>query len=197
MARNALSMSLELWSTIASVGTFVVISATAIAAVIQLRHMRASNQIAILNDFRTTIEDPDFRPATDFLRTLPTRMEEPEFRAALEQNPLPPQVQPLIRLLRLYESLGTYVNRGMLDRDMVCDLWAPVVLTVWNLTSDTIVVMRRTRGPELMENFEYLALVSQRYLDRNPSVYPKDAPRIAPADKWAAQDATRPSTPTR
>jgi hypothetical protein len=190
-------VSLELWGTIASVGTFVVIAATAIAAVVQLRHMRASNQITILNDFRTAIENPDFRPATDLIRTLPTRMQEREFRAALSQNPLPPQLQPLSRILRLYESLGAYVNRGMLAEDMVCDLWAPVVLTVWNLTADTIVVMRRTRGPELFENFEYLALVSQRYLNRNPSVYPKDAPRIAPADKWAGEDAGSPPTPTR
>ncbi|MBV8282486.1 MAG: hypothetical protein JO347_10555, partial [Candidatus Eremiobacteraeota bacterium] len=50
-------MSLELWSTIAAVGTFVVITATAIAAVIQLRHMRSSNQITILNDFRIATED--------------------------------------------------------------------------------------------------------------------------------------------
>ncbi len=36
-------MSLELWSTISSIGTFVVIAATAIATVIQLRHLRASS----------------------------------------------------------------------------------------------------------------------------------------------------------
>ena len=39
-------MSLELWATIASVGTFVVIAATAIAAFVQLRHVRRSNQEA-------------------------------------------------------------------------------------------------------------------------------------------------------
>jgi hypothetical protein len=190
-------VSLELWSTIASVGTFVVITATAIAAVIQLYHLRTSNQITILNDFRRAIEEPEFRSALEFLRVLPETMGDRAFRAALASNPLPESVYPLLRVGRLYESLGTYVNRGMLDADLVCDLWAPVVMSTWALMADAIVVMRRTRGPEMLENFEYLANICQRYWTRNPSVYPRGLPRIAPADKWAAEDTSSPSTPTR
>jgi hypothetical protein len=36
-------MSLEIMSTAAAIGTFLVIAATAIAAVVQLRHLRAQN----------------------------------------------------------------------------------------------------------------------------------------------------------
>jgi hypothetical protein len=39
-------MSLELLNTFATLGTFVVIAGTAIAAIVQLRHARSSNQIA-------------------------------------------------------------------------------------------------------------------------------------------------------
>jgi hypothetical protein len=190
-------VTLELWSTIASVGTFFVISATAIAAVIQLRHMRASNQIAILNDFRVATEDPEFRTAMQFVSTLPSKVVDRDFRALLESNPLPVEVYAMNRVGRLYELFGFYVNRGILDADMVCDLWAPVVRGAWDDMADAIVVMRRARGPELLENFEYLALLSGRYLERSESVYPKNLPRIAPADKWAAQDAANPPTPTR
>ena len=49
-------MSVELLSTLASVGTFIVIGATAIAAIIQLRHMRGSNQIIALTECRETLE---------------------------------------------------------------------------------------------------------------------------------------------
>ncbi len=190
-------MSLELWSTIASVGTFVVITATAIAAVIQLYHLRSSNQIAILNDFRKATEEPEFRAAIEYLRDLPRRVMDEEFRGQLARSPLLPAMYPINLVGRLYETLGAYVNRGMLDADTVCDLWAPVVFADWNSMADAIVVMRRTRGPELFENFEYLAAISSRYLERNKSVYPKNLPRIAPADRWAAQDAAVPPTPTR
>ena len=43
-------MSLELVNTLATLGTFLVIGATATAAIIQLRHMRGSNQIVALNE---------------------------------------------------------------------------------------------------------------------------------------------------
>ncbi len=181
-------MSLELWSTIASVGTFVVITATAIAAVIQLYHLRSSNQIAILNDFRIATEDPEFRAAMEFIYALPSKVGDREFRALLESDALPEEFYPIHRVGRLYELFGFYVNRGILDADMVCDLWAPVIQGVWDNMADTIVVMRRSRGPELLENFEYLALLSVRYLKRNQSVYPKNLPRIAPPDRWLAID---------
>ncbi|MBV8170300.1 MAG: hypothetical protein JO219_00020 [Candidatus Eremiobacteraeota bacterium] len=190
-------MSLELWSTVASVGTFVVIAATAIAAVIQLRHMRASNQITILNDLRKATEDEQFREAIEFIYTLPSRVQSSEFRAKLQGVRLPRDVYPIGLVGRLYETLGSYVNRGMLDADLVCDLWAPVVFGHWEDMADAIVVMRRTRGPELFENFEYLACISKRYLDRSVSVYPKGLPRIAPEDKWAAEDLCGRVTPTQ
>ena len=52
-------MRLELVNTLATFGTFLVIAATAIAAVVQLRHARGSNHIAALNELRETTESPD------------------------------------------------------------------------------------------------------------------------------------------
>jgi len=51
-------MSLETWSTAASIGTFVVIAATAVAALAQLRHMRSSNQIAAVTAMQHLILGP-------------------------------------------------------------------------------------------------------------------------------------------
>jgi hypothetical protein len=53
-------MSLELLNTFATFGTFVVITATAVAALVQLRHARSSNQIAALNELRKAQETPEF-----------------------------------------------------------------------------------------------------------------------------------------
>jgi 23S rRNA G2069 N7-methylase RlmK/C1962 C5-methylase RlmI len=45
-------MTLEFLNTFASFGTFAVIAATAIAALVQLRHARSSNQIAAMNELQ-------------------------------------------------------------------------------------------------------------------------------------------------
>lgn len=65
-------MSLELLNALASAGTFIVIGATAIAAVIQLRHVRASNQLQGLLSVLARVEDTNFnRWVTAAQRQLP------------------------------------------------------------------------------------------------------------------------------
>jgi hypothetical protein len=59
-------MSLELVNTFATLGTFLVIAATAIAAIVPVRHMRGSNQIVALNELRETTETAGFRAAQLF-----------------------------------------------------------------------------------------------------------------------------------
>lgn len=181
-------MSLELVGALASVGTFVVIAATAIAAVIQLIHIRSSNQIAILTNFRESTEDPAFVAGMDFFPGLSAQLEEPEFRARLNTRPLPPELYIINRVCRLFENLGCFVKRGMLDADLVLDLWGPVVERAWGMLADTIVVMRRTRGQALFEDFEYLAVLNKQYRAIHPTAYPKGALHIAPPDRWAKED---------
>jgi hypothetical protein len=54
-------MSAEWVTAIGTIGTFVVIAASAVAALVQLRHMRGSNQIAALNELRETMESESFQ----------------------------------------------------------------------------------------------------------------------------------------
>jgi hypothetical protein len=73
-------MSLELINTFFTFGTFVVIAATAIAAVVQLRHARSSNHIAALNELRETTEVPEFQAALYFVQgELSAKLQDPAF----------------------------------------------------------------------------------------------------------------------
>jgi len=77
-------MSLELVNTFATLGTFLVIGATAVAAIIQLRHARSSNQIATLNELRETSISEELRAALHFVHTeLPVKLRDPAFRYSL------------------------------------------------------------------------------------------------------------------
>lgn len=181
-------MSLELLSAIASVGTFIVIAATAIAAIVQLHHLRGSNQIVALNEFREAFESPELRAARQATKDLSARLDDPAVRRELLTDPMPDSMQSFQFVGRLMETLGGYVKHGIVSEAIVCDLWSPPVVSFWDRMAPAIVIMRRTRGDSLYENFEMLACMSQRWMDRHPTNYPKDLPRIAPPDRWLAID---------
>ncbi|MBC5805952.1 MAG: hypothetical protein DLM53_07480 [Candidatus Eremiobacter antarcticus] len=181
-------MSLELVSTLASLATFVVIALTAVAAMIQLRHMRSSNQIAILTEFREEVSQPDFRAALHLVRDFCAKLDDPQARAQLSEDPLPLPLGPYLRVAFLFENLGCFVKRGILDANLVCDLWGPVVISTWHIMAPAFVIQRRTRGVALMENFEYLAYVSVQFSENYPTLYPRGTPRVAPEDRWLTED---------
>jgi|SRR5215469_1782825 len=80
-------MSLEIVSTAASVATFIVIAATAIAAIVQLRHLRTSNQLAGLLNILGRSEDPIFAEWRDETKKIAEeRINDPAFRRALEHG---------------------------------------------------------------------------------------------------------------
>jgi len=78
------AMSLELWNTLATFGTFLVIAATAIAAIYQLRHMRGGNQIAVLGELRASQGTPEYVRVLHFVYSeLASKMQDPAFRYQL------------------------------------------------------------------------------------------------------------------
>jgi len=75
-------MSLELWSTVFSGATFIVIAATAIAALIQLRHMRTGNQLNALLTLMQMWDTPDMQTHIQYSRTaLQQKFKDPKFLA--------------------------------------------------------------------------------------------------------------------
>ena len=181
-------MTPELLTAIASIGTFLVITATAIAAFVQLRHLGSSNQLEALNDFRQNFESPEIQAARTSAEAIQERLKQQPSRLELQQEHAPEWAQPALPACRLFELLGVYVKHGIVKRDVACDLWAPVVLGYWEDFAPLIVIMRRTRGEALLENFEMLACLCKRWLAVEESSYPKDLQRIAPPDPWAAED---------
>src|SRR5271170_2341992 len=79
-----LPVTLEMWNSVWTFGTFFVIAATAIAAIVQLRHMRGGNQIAALTELRSSQETPRYVRALHFVYgELPKKLQDPAFRYQL------------------------------------------------------------------------------------------------------------------
>lgn len=189
-------MSLEVLSTAASVGTLIVIAASAIAALIQLRHMRGSNQIIALTECRETIESREFSEAQRFVSfELPKRLQQADERLKMAVLPFSGDYEALGSVANFFESMGLFVKTGIIDRRIACDFWSYIVIRNWNALLPITTYVRHTlAAPQLWENFEYLAMLSKRYMDENPQgSYPAGAPRM-PEDR-SLIDLIEPRTP--
>jgi hypothetical protein len=160
-------MSLEAWSTIASLGTLVVIAATAIAALVQLRHSRSSNQIAAVTEMRETLESQRFREARrHILEQVPQILADPTERAKLAGKILPPELDAVRDVANFFETMGVLVKLRIVDKAVVVDLWDGVVFGNWKQLEPIIMIRRKVSDRGLWANFEYLAVICEKSLSK-------------------------------
>ena len=171
-------MSAEWVTAIASAGTFVVIAASAIAALLQLRHTRGSNQIIALTECRETLESKEFQDAREFIiAELPTLLEDSKICEKLRGAYFPSELRPIGYVANFFESMGAFVRFRIIDRRIACDLWCGVVLSMWNAILP-VVRMRREIDEGIWENFEYLAVLCDDFVQRHPTSYPQGMRRM-------------------
>ena len=100
-------MTLEALNTLFAGATFLVIAATAIAAVVQLRHLRASNQITALITILQDWQKPQMQEWVQFVREeMPNRLKDPEYLGSLG-NKRADRDLPVQREQRRFLQTGT------------------------------------------------------------------------------------------
>lgn len=189
-------MSLEVWSTLASVGTFIVIAATAVAAIIQLRHARSGNQIAALQELRDAFQSREFSDAMTFLDThIAEFVKDPEFRFQFANRAArTEEYHEAISYARLignyFEDMGALVAAGLLDRELTCMIYSNDIARAWEALEPIIGIGRRYGGKAIWENFEYVAMLTKRWMEAHPDGgYPRGAPRLRVVDRYEEADA--------
>jgi hypothetical protein len=178
-------MSADWVTATGTLGTFLVITASAVAALVQLRHMRGSNQIAALTEFRETMESDRFQTAQAFVSfELPKRLKDPAEAVQATTFPFRGEYQALSTVANMFEALGGLVKSGVIDRDVACDVVALIVVRNWDAMVPVVTYMRRkVVNKALWENFEYLALLSKRFIANHPrGAYPHGEPRLPEDD---------------
>ena len=190
-------MSLELINTFATLLTVAIIAATAVAAMVQLRHLRAGNQI---NAMLAIGEELSAKHFTDIWRLVRSRLQtttnDPAFRdyvVAIARNQSTPDENPAHADLRTaatlvgnaYEELGILVKRGIVDKDLFLDRYSWVIAGRWRQMAAYIALSREATGQAaLWENFEYLAVVSEDYLKEHSSTYPVGLRQMNITNPW-------------
>lgn len=181
---------LELLNTIAAFGTFIVISATAVAAIVQLRHMRAGNQLEGLLSVLARVEDVNFnRWVTEVQTTLPQLLEDPEFRRSVAEATFD-RTSPWLLLANSYDWVGSLVKNKLIPEDAFLDTYSFRVVRAWEMLADVTAIVRRgPAGNATWENFEYLYVRSKEWDDRYPNGnYPAHVKRAILPDRYLSAD---------
>ncbi len=169
---------LELINTLAAVGTFLVIGTTAIAAVVQLRHMRANNQLEGLLDVLARVEDETFNKwLTDTRRELPLLMADAAYVQSVIDNTFDRGVAWL-QLGNQYERVGSLLKYRLIPEEPFLDVYCGRAMDAWELMLPVIALLRSHRNGAIWENFEYMYVRAKSFDERYArGNYPRGTPR--------------------
>jgi len=174
-------MSTEMLNVMVSSATLVVVAAAATAALIQLRHLRTSNQLTALLGILNQWNLPAVQSALRELKQTSSKMGDSEYLAVLKApGSVDRAGHPEFLALDLWEQVGTYSKHGLIDETILLDIISAQVSSAWRLAQPIIAVLRESRSPSAFENFEYLAVRAKLWEKRYPSgLYPAALPRFA------------------
>lgn len=178
-------MSQETLGTAAAIGTFIVIAATAIAAIVQLRHLRAQNQLTGLLTVLARVEDPQFNEWVDGAREMvKTRLPDATYRRAILDGTYERKNNPWLNLANSYDWVGSLVKHKLIPEDSLLDVYAGRVEQAWSIIEGVVPLVRR-RGPGVWENFEYLVVRAREWdAAHKNGDYPKGVPRLRINVTW-------------
>ena len=190
-------MSLEALNTFGSLTTVIIVAAAAIAALIQLRHLRAGNQISAMVEIANTLSADHFTDAVTLLRIkLGAAMKDPEYHRyelAVSLGNDPGVVDPAYIALRQatltvgnrFEEIGILARRGVIDTDMFLDAFCSRISAAWDRLAPLTAFSRDTISPLAWENFEYLAVLAEDWMKvHRRGTYPVGMRRLKITNPW-------------
>jgi len=189
-------MSWEELGALSTFGTLLVIAASAIAAVVQLRHMRAGNQISASLGLLDKWASPDARALANYVfqGEMERKLQDRAYRDSLQKIPIDRLEHPEVAYLDFWESTCTLVKLGYTAEEGFMESGGFQCIAAWHKLNPALAIIRRTRGPQVYDNFEYVASRAMKWEAAHASgTYPKDAPHLPVVDIYA--EDTAPNVP--
>ena len=174
-------MSTETLNFVLSAATLLVVGAAALAAIVQLRHLRQSNQINALLAILNQWNQPALLQAYVEFSRIPAKLADPKYIELLDTpGSLDRGSHQELLICDFWEQVGTYAKHGLLDERIFLDIVSAQVANAWKLAEPVIAILRATRDASVFENFEYLAVRSKQFSLKYPEgTYPAGLPRMS------------------
>ena len=118
------------------------------AALIQLRHMRASNQLEAILALERDFRSDEIQAALLYVQTeLPEKLKEREYREALARRGfIDPKQHPEVVACNWFTTMGTLLKYDLVSDATFMDLFARLIAYYWEQLTPAIAIMRRSRG---------------------------------------------------
>jgi hypothetical protein len=162
--------------------TFLVIAMSSIAALVQLRHIRSSNQLVGLLRYTEWWETPLMQSSIKFVRTeLAQRLrDDVKYRDELLHGVATRADHPELLVADWVEQAGSYIKYGLLAEDQFLDLSSGFIDSIWDSLEPVVALRRIHGGTSIFENFEFLAQRSKSWKRKHAAVgnYPTGSPRL-------------------
>ena len=157
------------WEAVTALSTLasaVIVGIAATAAVLQIRHLRAGNQLAAVLRIYDVFNGPEMVQARKYcIYELPPILADDAARAAMAGAEMDPRV---LLVGNFANEIGALVVDGFLDQRLIWPL-VPITARVWNIVAPLAHELRRDRIDPIWADFEYLAALEER-VDRESHV---------------------------
>lgn len=159
---------MELWQTIFAGLTFLVFAITGVIALVQLRELRLSSQLATASAVLQNYWTPQFQEWYHFVVFgLEARMQEAAYRDQLRTPPIDKSQHPEIYVCEYYTLIGSYVQRGSIPRDIFLANGCVDTVLAWDRLRTAVALMRQGGPPMLYRDFESLAALCEDWLAKH------------------------------
>lgn len=153
-------------SAAAAVITTLVIAATAIAALVQIRQLKLATQLEGFLALHQEYASPEMYAVREYVANeLPKRLQDLRYREDLEKGTAFTATHPELVLGNFWEKVGTLVSTGMLEPNLYLEMGAYRVIEAWDQLAD-VVALRRKNEPLQWAGFDHIVRLSHEYLER-------------------------------
>lgn len=151
-------------AAIASVATAFIVGVAAIAAVLQLRHIRNANDISIYLHLLDRLDSAQARVAFDVIETFATQVKTDEaLRYRLAQPSRVPEFAEIENLLRFLDNLTMLIIAGSITERLILAQYADEIVRMWDSLAEAVYLRRYGQGPHFVSAFEHLAMRATAY----------------------------------
>ena len=160
-------MTWEAVSAAAAVVTTAVITATAIAALIQIRQLKLATQLEGFLALHREYASPEMYAAREYVANeLPERLRDEKYREELEKGAAFIATHPELMLGNFWEKVGALVSTGLLEPNLYLEMGAYRAIEAWEQLTDVIDLRRRSE-PLQWAAFDHIVKLSREYLERH------------------------------
>lgn len=152
-------------AAIASVVSALIVGVAAIAALLQIRHIRNANDIAIYLRLVERLDSPKTREVFAAILPFVERLKtDSALRSRLEEPAAVPEFDEIEGLVRFLDNLTMLILAGRLKEELILEEYADDIVRMWDWLAEAVRLRRHGAGDRLGAAYEHLAMRAKAYL---------------------------------